>query len=58
MPLKFIYFRERERESARMHAQMRAEEGQRERERETIPSSLCTVSVEPDAGRNPTTLGS
>ena len=34
--------RERERE--------RSGEGQREREKERIPSMLCTVSAEPDAG--------
>ena len=28
-------------------------EGQRERERERIPSRLCTVSTEPDAGLDP-----
>ena len=31
-------------------------EGQREREREKIPSRLCTVSTEPDAGLEFTTM--
>ena len=34
-----------------MHA--RTGEGQREREREKIPSRLCTASAEPDAGLEP-----
>ena len=29
-------------------------EGERERERERIPSRLCTVSMEPDVGLEPT----
>ena len=32
----------------------RTGEGQRERERERIPSRLCTVSEEPDTGFDPT----
>ena len=33
-----------------MHACVRAGEGQRERERERIPSRLCTVCTEPNVG--------
>ena len=46
----FIYLRERERERAR--------EGQRERgrERERIPSRLCSVCAEPNAGLKPMNL--
>ena len=43
----FIYF-ERERESAQMG------EGQREKERQRIPSRFCAVSTEPDVGLEPT----
>ena len=43
---KCIYF-----EKERLHA--RAGEGQRERGRERIPSSLCAVSTESDMGLYP-----
>ena len=35
---------------AYLRERKRAREGQRERERETIPSRFCNVSAEPDAG--------
>ena len=46
--LKFIYF---ESESA-----VQAREGQREKERERIPSRLCTVSTDPNVGFELTNL--
>ena len=47
---QFVYF---ERERAREHACV-SREGQRERERDRIPSRLCAVSAEPDMGLDPT----
>ena len=49
-----IILRERERKWEREHA--RAEEGQRERRRERIPSRVCTVSPGPDVGLSLTTM--
>ena len=50
----------RERERERRHVQMsKMELGRgKERGRERIPSRVCAVSIEPDVGLDPKTLGS